>query len=216
MVKKLVATIIAASLAALLCAGAWAAEGERMKLPGPTKAGGATLLEALSRRHTSREFAQADLGVLQLADLLWATAGVNRADGKKTYPTAMGRPDMSVYVFNGGGVYRYLPESSELELIAAGDHRAETGKPSFVGQAAVNLAYVQDLSLWQDSPEMAERGSDWGFAHAGAMAQNAYLYAASQGWSAVVRGSFDQEALAKLMKLNDKQVIRLIHSIGPK
>ena len=213
---KKVRTILATMLLlSLFCTGAFAADG-RVQLPAPAKSGGMALMDALSVRQTTRDFADVDLTPQQLSDLLWATAGVSRPDGRKTYPTAMGRQDMAVYVFGRDGVYLYHPESNELELIAAGDHRGGTGKPPFVAQAAVNLAYVQDLSLWQDSPERAKLGADWGFSHTGAMMQNAYLYAASQGWSAVVRGSFDQEALAKLMKLTDKQVIKLIHSIGPK
>ena len=213
--KTVLTIAVAVILTSLFCAAALAADG-RVQLPAPTKSGGMALMDALSVRQSARDFADANLTPQQLSDLLWAAAGVNRADGRKTYPVAMGRQDMAVYVFNRDSVYLYHPESNELELVAAGDHRGDTGKPPFVALAAVNLAYVQDMSLWQDSPDMAARGGDWGFAHTGGMMQNAYLYAASQGWSAVVRGSFDQESLSKLMKLSDKQVIRLIHSIGPK
>lgn len=197
-----------------LGAGVFAADSGRIELPAPAKSGGPTLTQVLSDRQSSREFADVDLTPQQLSDLLWATAGVNRPDGKKTYPVARGRQDMLVFVFIRSGVYRYDPAANVLVPVAAGDQRVAAGKQPFVGGAAVNLAFVQDMSLWPE-PDQAERGREWGFAHTGAMMQNAYLYAAGQGWSAVVRGMFDQDGLKKLLKLSDTQFVRLVHSIGP-
>ena len=86
----------------------------------------------------------------------------------------------------------------------------------FIVAAAVNLAYVHDASLWKGRKTTPERLMAWGFSHTGAAMQNAYLYAASQGWNAVVRGSFDQEKLSKLLKLSEGQSVTLVHSIGPR
>lgn len=204
-------------LAAALClgAGVFAAEQAGIELPAPTKSGGTTLAQALSDRHSSREFADTDLTQQQLSDLLWSTAGVNRPDGKKTYPVAMNRHDMTVFVFTRDGVYRYDPTANALQTIATGDQRAAAGTQPFVAGAAVNLVYVQDMSLWQESPASAERGRNWGYAHAGAMMQNAYLYAAGQGWAVVVRGMFDQDKLKELLNLSNMQFVRLTQSIGP-
>ena len=205
---------------ALLFAGAArAAEGD-VALPAPQKSGGPALLQALSDRRSDRAFADADLTPQQLSDLLWATAGVNRDNGLRVYPVAMGIQDTFVYVLDRQGVYRYDPAANALILIEKGDHRAETtfdaARTPFVAKAAVNLAYVHDASLWKDRKAPAERVAQWGFAHTGAVMQNAYLYAASQGWSAVVRGSFDGTRLAKLLKLPEGQSVTLVHSIGPR
>lgn len=206
------------ALAALFCLGLAAdARGmDAIKLPEPAKAGGVTLAQALAERHSSRDFADVDLAPQQLSDLLWSTAGVNRADGKKVYPVSMNRQDMTVYAVTRGGAYRYVPETNALEAIVAGDHRAQTGTQPYVAGAAVNLVFVQDMSFWKESPGQTERGRDWGFAHTGEMAQNAYLYSAGQGWSAVIRGLFDQDALKGLLRLSDEQFVRLVQSIGPK
>lgn len=199
----------------LSLSAAMAGQG-RMALPAPGKTGGVALSQALSDRRSDRSFADVEVTPQQLSDLLWSTAGVNRPDGKTTYPVAMGRKDMTVYVFLRQGVYRYDAAAHALEPVADGDHRADAGSQDFVARAAVNLAYVQDMRFWEESPEQLERGRDWGFAHTGAMMQNAYLYAAGQGWSAVVRGWFDQNRLKPLLKLTDKQFVRLVQSIGPK
>lgn len=206
-------------LAAFLCCAfalpAPAGE-DGIALPPPAASGGMALAQALAERQSSRDFADVDLSPQQLSDLLWATAGENRPGGKTTYPVAKGRHDMTVYVLVRQGVYRYDPAANALALIAAGDHRAKAGTQDFVARAAVNVAYVQDMRFWEENPEQAVVGRDWGFAHTGAMMQNAYLFAASRGWSAVVRGWFRQEELKPLLKLTDKQFVRLVQSIGPK
>lgn len=190
--------------------------GDAIYLPEPVMSGGVSLLDALAERQSSRDFADANLSAAQLSDLLWAVAGVNRSDGRKVYAVSMNRHDMTVFVIVGEGTYRYDPEANALVPVAPGDHRAKAGTQPFVAAAAVNLVYVQDMGLWKDSPGQAGRGRDWGFAHAGEMAQNAYLYAAGKGWSAVVRGLFDQAVLKDLLGLADDQHVRLVQSVGPK
>ncbi|MBR1673022.1 MAG: hypothetical protein IJ702_08845, partial [Fretibacterium sp.] len=74
--KKIFTLVLAIVLAA---PAAWAED----TLPVPEKTGGATLLQALSDRQTGREFADVGLTPQQLSNLLWATAGVNRPDGRR-------------------------------------------------------------------------------------------------------------------------------------
>ena len=192
------------------------ADGEIIKLPDPVKTGGMTLTEAITLRHSAREFADVDISLQDLSNLLYVTAGVNRENGLRVYPVAMGIQDTFIYVFNREGVYKYDALTHSLELITKGDHRQDTGKPEFVGQAAINLAYVNDINLWSDSKAPKELILRWVYAHAGAAMQNAYLFAASQGWNAVIRGSFDTKKVSDILKLKDGQNILLIHSIGPR
>lgn len=204
--------LVVASLI-LAFSAASAAENERIPL-SPNHIGEGTLAKAFAERRSSRDFADVELTDQQLSDLLFFTAGINRrAERKTVYPVAKGRQDMLVYVFTRRGVYQYDAGAQALEVIVTGDHRASSGTQDFVARAAVNLVYVQDMKHWDDSPE---RGKEWGLIHTGAMMQNAYLYAASQDWSAVARGYFVQEDLKKLLKLSDSQFVRLTQSIGPK
>ena len=82
----------------------------------------------------------------------------------------------------------------------------------FVRTAPVNLVYVADLSKVnvQASDERdLFAGADCGF-----IAQNVYLYCASEGLSTVVRGSVDRPELAKAMKLRPVQKILLAQTVG--
>ena len=84
-----------------------------------------------------------------------------------------------------------------------------------MAKAAVDLVYVQDTSRWTgDRP--ASVIENCGFAHIGAATQSAYLYAASQGWGARTRMSFDHAGLSKLMKLTETQDPKLMQCVGPK
>lgn len=204
---------IAFMLAALLVSSSFA---ENIKLPAPTKTGGMPLNEAITLRHTAREFADVEITLQELSDLLYVAAGVNRDNGFRTYPVAMGLQDTFVYVFTRDGVCKFDAPTHSLELVAQGDKREYTGMQPFVKKAAVNLVYVHDMKLWENQKAPKELVAQWCFAHTGAIMQNVYLFAASKGWNSVVRGSFDNDKLREILKLNDTQNITLVHSVGPK
>jgi len=187
----------------------------RVQLPEPAKTGGMPLADALATRKSGRSFADTELSPEQLSNLLWATAGVNREDGKFTYPVARGRKDMTLFVFTKTGVYSYDPAAHALDPVVDGDRRADTGIQPFVAQAAVNLVFVHDMALWDDSDQIRREGEILGYIHTGAMMQNAYLHAAAQGWSAVVRGLFDGDNLKTLLSLSPTQRVTLTQSVGP-
>lgn len=193
----------------------FAVAADTISLPEPNRSGGMSLLEALENRRSSREFDDVSLSEQDMSDMLWAIAGINRKDGKRVYPVAQGRQDMTAYVISKEGVYRYDPVENTLVHVTSGDYRAESGKQPFVGSAAVNIAFVQNMDMWSRNEGEKTRGENFGYAHAGGMMQNGYLFAAARGWSAVIRGSFDERSMQKLLGVDANQRIRLILSVGP-
>ncbi len=187
-----------------------------VNLPAPNKTGGMPLNEAATLRHSEREFRDADLTPQELSDLLYVAAGVNRENGLRVHPVGRGVQDTFVYVFNRDGVYKFDAPSHSLELVTKGDYRQATGTPAYIGRAAVNLVYVQDLKAWESEQKPRETIERWGFAHAGAVMQNVYLFAASKGWNAIVRGSFDENKLRSILELKTHQIITLVQSAGPR
>lgn len=182
-------------------------------LPRPRIDHPATLMRALEKRRSTREFRDKQLPAQILSDLLWATAGVNRPDaGKRTAPSAWDRQEVDLYVALTDGLFLYRAKAHALEPIAPEDLRALTGKQGYVATAPVNLVYVADLSRMKgssDQDRIVTSASDAGF-----MAQNAYLYCAAEGLAVVVRGWIDKEALGKAMKLRPEQRIVLAQSVG--
>ncbi|MBQ4106343.1 MAG: nitroreductase family protein [Lentisphaeria bacterium] len=175
-------------------------------LPPQAKRGGMPLLEALSRRRTIREFRPDALTDRQLNELLWAACGVNRPDGKRTIPTAMNRQDLSVIVLLPAGAYWYDAPAAKLVLHKAGDFRPQASR----FDAPVKLLFVSDTEKLKPTPD----GRDFAAVHAGAAAQNAALYCASEGLANVWVGGFDPAALSQALELPAKWKIQLTMAVG--
>ena len=194
-------------------AGVFTAGGQEfITLPAPKTEGGMPLMQALKERQSGREFSSEKLPLGTLSNLLWAAWGVNRADGHRTAPSARNMQEIDVYVAASDGLFLYEPKQHRLQKILAEDLRAATGTNEYVKDAAVNLVYVADLARANlKDPAAIEfyTGADTAF-----LAQNVYLFCASEKLSAVVRGSIDRAALAQKMKLRPDQKITLAQSIG--
>src|SRR5208337_1231553 len=97
------------------------------------------------------------------------------------------------YVTTAEGAFRYDPKANDLVPVASGDIRMLTGTQSYFKDAAINLVYVADLAKAGDAPEpdkLLLSAYNTGF-----IAENAYLYCASEGLAAVFRLSIDKEKL---------------------
>ena len=189
-----------------------AAQGLKpVQLPPPQTTGGRPLMQVLGDRKSTREFGPGTLSPQTLSNLLWAAFGINRPDGRRTAPSAMNWQEVSIYVATPEGVYIYDAKDNALNPVLAGDFRAATGTQSFVKDAAVNLVYVSDRSKTDNA---SSEGEMYTAVDVGFIAQNVYLYCASEGLATVVRGSIDKAALAKTLNLQLNQKIILAQSVG--
>ena len=190
-----------------------AQELKPIELPAPQTDVGKPLMQALKDRHTSREFAPDQLSSQILSNLLWAAFGVNRADaGKRTAPSAMNWQEIAIYVATADGLFIYDAHGNKLDPIVNKDVRAATGTQDFVKEAPVNLVYVADLA--KTSRASAEDTALYTGADTGLIAQNVYLFCASEGLATVVRGSVNRPALAKILRLRPDQKITLAQTVG--
>lgn len=184
-----------------------------LELPAPQTSGGKPLMQALKDRHTSREFSPEKIPMQVLSNLLWAAFGVNRADaGKRTAPSAMNWQEISIYVATADGLYVYDAQGNKLDPVLNKDVRAATGTQDFAKNAPVNLVYVADLA--KTGRASAEDTALYTGADTGFIAQNVYLFCASEGLATVVRGSVDRPALAKVLRLRPDQKIILAQTVG--
>ena len=183
-----------------------------VKLPLAQTDGGRPLMQVLKDRKSNREFGPGTLSPQTLSNLLWAAFGINRPDGRRTAPSGMNWQEVSIYVATPEGVYIYDAKDNLLSPVLVGDFRAATGTQSFVKDAAVNLVYVSDLSKIGDAA--SSEAEMYTAADVGFIAQNVYLYCASEGLATVVRASIDRPALAKTLKLQPQQKIILAQSVG--
>ena len=189
--------------------------GQELKpivLPKPQTEIGQPLMQVLKNRHSSREFSPERLSPQMLSNLLWAAFGINRPDsGKRTAPSAMNWQETDLYVATAEGLYVYDAKAHQLNPVLGEDVRAYTGTQSFVKDAPVDIVYVADLRKARSpSPDRDMYvAADTGF-----IAQNVYLFCASEGLVTVVRGTIERPALAKVMRLRADQKIMLSQTVG--
>jgi SagB-type dehydrogenase family enzyme len=183
-----------------------------ISLPPPEKRGGLPLMEALAKRQSSRNFVPNPLSVQLLSNLLWAAYGMNRADGGRTAPSALNVQETDIFVALPSGAYCYDAGTHELHLVASSDLRQITGYQDFVDEAPLDLVYVADHSRMSLVP-VAQRES-YASVTAGAITQNVYLFAASNGLATVIRAWIDRAAIADALGLTHDQQVLLSQTVG--
>ena len=182
-------------------------------LPPPQTTGTVSLMQALHRRRSTREFLSRPLAPDVLSTLLWSAFGVNRPNsGGRTAPSAHNWQEIEIFVALPDGTYRYDASEHVLRLVAASDLRAATGVQEFVATAPVNLVYVADFGKMGDAS--AEDRTFYASADAGFVAQNVYLYCATAELACVVRGLVDRRKLAPALRLRIDQRIVLAQTVG--
>lgn len=185
--------------------------GQTIELPAPQKTGGMPLMEALAKRVTVRAFDTQDISMQQLSNLLWASNGVSRPDGKRTAPSANNKQEIDIYVLLKIGAYIYDAQNHKLNLVILEDLRSQTTDQQFA-DAPVQLIFIADLSKRGENSEegkLRTANIDCGY-----ISQNTYLYCTSEGLVTGARGSVNRDVLISKLNLRPDQRILLAHSVG--
>jgi SagB-type dehydrogenase family enzyme len=162
-------------------------------------------MEAFANRKTNRDFTQEELTPQQLSNLLWAAAGVNRPDGRRTSPTARNAQQIEIYVINKDGAYLYLPTIHGLKMVASGDHRKSGASQERFQDCPLMLILVANYDKMEGFSEESKaiyEGTD-----TGNVSQNIYLYCASEGLATCALGSIHRDKLKDLLGFNGKAIL---------
>ena len=193
-------------------------------LPEPAKKGGKSVLEALQLRQTNRSISSKELPLQVLSNLLWAAFGVNREKASfnkpgRTAPSASNSQEIDLYVALKDGMYLYEAAPHQLTPISAGDYRMLSGRGT-AATAPVNIFYIADLSCYDLGPNQPdphigdpEVQKSYYYTDTGFIAQNVYLYAASEGLASWFHNC-DKDTIRKELSLNDDQLVLFAHTIG--
>lgn len=183
-------------------------------LNAPDTTRGASVMQALQERKSVREYADRELTLEDLSDLLWAANGINRpADGKRTAASAMNAQDIDIYVCLKKGAYVYDPENSRLDRITGDDLRpAVAGMQTFVENAPVCLVLVSDTARFPvaDPTHTLMTGA----MDAGIVSANISTFCSAVGLGTVPRATMNVEALRTALKLKDSQLPIMNHPVG--
>ena len=204
------------------------ADLEPIILPRPSKKGGKTLLEALQLRRTKRGISSKEIPLQVLSNLLWAAFGVNRAKSSfnkpgRTAPSASNSQEIDLYLRLKENAYLYEATHHSLKPIKIDDNHRKKGR-WFAAQgpdvAPLNIIYVADLSRYDLGPNQPdphigdpEKQKSYYYTDTGFIAQNVYLYAASEGLAAWFHNCY-RDAIRKELSLKDNQLVLFAHSVG--
>lgn len=204
MVRKIVALF-----GVVLCLTAVA--GENIVLSRVSDDPGKSIKESLQNRKSSRSYADKELSLQQLSDLLWAANGFNRPK-MRTNATGMNKQSIEIYVCMAKGAYRYDAADNTLVWITDEDLRpAVAGRQAFAATAPVCLVVAADLS---DPIYNSERGVMMSAYDAGIVSGNIYLFCSANDLATICRLTMDVDKLKTALKLSEKHYIHLNHPVG--
>lgn len=196
------------------------------QLPSPRKLE-MTLQEAFEKRRSSRDFSGEPIAEEMVAALLWAANGINRKNFKRTTPSALNWQDVSVYVVQANGIWKYLPKRHALLFIEGKDQREYFGEiKTWMKLASQHLVFVSDARKTEtfttklldktfkvdfSEGELYERARA---INVGVKVQAVYLAAVAMGLGCTCRLLVDDQKARELMKLAPEEKIMAICSVG--
>ena len=202
-------------IAALAFASLVNINAQDIKLNEPVKTGGISIMEAFAKRQSSSEFADKELSIQDLSNLLWAANGINRENGKKTAPSAQNSQDIDVYVALPNAVYKFDAQANNLILISEGDYRGLAGGKKDNPLPPSILYIVADASKYKPSAyNSIEHITDMNKVDAGIVSQNISIFCSGMGLGTKPRAQMNHAELKKVLKLSDSQTLMLNHPVG--
>jgi nitroreductase len=188
--------------------------GETIQLKEPDKTLNVSLMQALSDRKSQREFSEKPISLETLSSMLWAANGVNRADGRRTAPSAVNAQDIDIFVCMANGAYLYDAKQHQLKRVTTEDVRPQVAGRQPMA-APVFLVLVGDVSRYPGGmAQQRQVVESLSAMDAGYVSQNICLYCAAAKLATVPRASMNKEALAKSLNLKETQVLLLNNPVG--
>ncbi len=172
---------------------------QSVKLPAPKTDGGMAVEKTLATRRSCRAIEDKPISIETLSQLLWAAQGTTDDKGHRTAPSARAVYALETYVVAGNvtglpsGIYKYRTAKHELELVKAGDLRAEmvekAAKQDWIKSAPVIviLSGVASRMVMKDGAKMMK----FMYVEAGLAAENFFLQVVSLGLGSTYVGGFD-------------------------
>ena len=195
--------------------------GQKIALPKPTAGRSTSVFAALRMRKTDRSISDRKLSLQMLSNLLWSACGMNRRKGPfgipgRTAGSASNSQEIDLYVALEEGVYLYEPVSHCLTLVVAEDLRPMVigkGQGKAGAKAPVRLIYVADMDKFSKAGfqepglEDPETQKSYYYVDIGLIAENVYLFAASQGLAAWFHNCSKPELSARLNLEKDQRIL---------
>lgn len=198
------------------------ASKEPIVLPPPKTDGQTSIETALQLRRSQRQYRREPVSLQQVGQLLWAAQGITHGPGFRTAPSAGALYPLETYLVAGDvsglapGVYRYLPHKHHLASLVTGDKRRLLCQAALDQSSIRNAPAVMVFSAVYDrsGAKYGKRCIRYSHMEAGTAAQNLALQAVSLQLGTVVIGSFDDDAVKKVLSLPTEESPMIIMPVG--
>lgn len=171
------------------------------------------LTDLLDHRVSYRKFSKKPVGLKQLSEILFYSAGfIEDAEGKlrRPYPSAGGKYPIEIYplVLYGNelqsGLYHYSPTEHALDILLTPLKKEDTSSiwmsQKWFRKASVIL--IMTAVYHKTTDKYGEKGLPFPFIESGHIGQNIYLLAQSLGIGCCSIGQFKEKQLCKLLDIN--------------
>ena len=158
---------------------------------------------------------------------MWAADGINRKNHKRTTPSALNWQDVSIYVVQANGIWKYLPKRHALLFIEGKDQREHFGEiKTWMKLASQHFVFVSDARRNETfATKLIDKAFKVDFTdgelneraraiNVGVKVQAMYLAAAALGLGCTCRILPDDTMARKLLKLAPEEKIMAICSVG--
>ncbi|MFA7115744.1 MAG: nitroreductase family protein [Bacteroidales bacterium] len=172
---------------------------------------GYNVMESISMRESFRDFRDEEIGTKDLADILWAANGkVGKNKKRIAAPSSHNVQEITVYVFNKDGVYKYNNDEHLLLLVIEGDNRELLyGSQSI--SAPLGILIVSDYTKINSKSLSIEQVAAL---DAGIVTENIALFCSSINIGNVTRMTMNKSEIIKLLKLPEGQVPLINNLVG--
>ena len=185
---------------------AMAIEKDRIQLPQPDTKGSVSLEQAISKRRSPHSFAQKELSLEQISQLLWAAQGITGSKHGFSFraaPSAGALYPMEIYLLSKNGLFHYIPQGHILEIKDKKDLRKALADSAFgqhvAADASIDIVICAVYS--RVTSKYKEHGTRYVHIEAGHIAQNIHLQAVALGLGSVPVGAFDDDGVKKALSL---------------
>ena len=194
-----------------------------IELPNPRLKGNVSLEETILRRRAVRRYSKKPLLLSQLSQILWSAQGITGTRGFRAAPSAGATYPLEIYVVIGeqcivageakqdfqevqAGIYHYEPNAHSLSLHTSGDLRPYLARAAldeeFIAKAPVDIVIC--ALYHRTSYRYGKRGERYVHMEVGHVGENIHLQAVALGLSTVEVGAFNEEAVTKVLGVNQQ------------
>ncbi len=167
--------------------------------------------EPFASRASAEILTDAEIPAQTIADMLWAANGVNRANGKRTAPSAMNKQEVEIFICTPQGVFSsdIGEKSVSLKKISDKDVRklVVVGQADSFGKAPVMVLLAADLGKFTSMGMPEQRALLAASIDTGAVMQNILLFCGVNNIETRPRMTMDVEGLAKELSLPHEKVL---------